>query len=444
MLHRNRHRLKRLATTGVALGVGIGLLGVSGPAFADPNPASAGPASLAYTASSSADLLHAAALTSSPFGVNTGSLADLRVSHADSSVDSTKPHSEAHAANLKVNALNDLIKAKLQAANQTAPPDNPNPATTQLLAANLGAATIGAGEAFAQARWNDSCANPNSPTTITDSRSSLASAQLLPSDVLGNLTNTLGLSSPLAGSNNALVDIPSVGYAQSKTALTNVDGQSQLGVQADARISLAQLTLFKGSSHEVTVKVISAPTLTATAAGTDKSSVKYTSPVLEVTDAHHHVVKLDAPNASVNVPLLGDLSGDLNTADSQSNKGALLRLSVGSISKKSVSPTAVSAEAATLRLEVLDVPGHGKLLDLGIGELSAKATIQAGGISNPSPSQPSQAPSQAAGGGAGGSLPVTGTNMFVILGAGLALIIAGRFVMVMARRRNGTPPPSAS
>ncbi len=109
--------------------------------------------------------------------------------------------------------------------------------------------------------------------------------------------------------------------------------------------------------------------------------------------------------------------------------GALLRLSLGHVEKR-VTPTSVSAKAATLRLEVLDLPQTGKLLDVAIGDLRATAQVPPGGLLPPT--TPTPKPSE--GGNAGGSLPVTGASLPLILGAGVGLLLLGRFAMVLARR----------
>jgi hypothetical protein len=98
----------------------------------------------------------------------------------------------------------------------------------------------------------------------------------------------------------------------------------------------------------------------------------------------------------------------------------------------------VTASAATIRLEVLDMPQTGKLLDLAIGELTATAVAPHGGLLPPqipgqgaSPGDPADGSGDAGGDSA---LPVTGTSLSLMLGAGLALVLLGRFAMVMARR----------
>jgi hypothetical protein len=464
MHHRSRRRLSRATSTGFALAVVAASAGIGTAAHAAP----AGPA---YSASSSASLIRVTALDATPLGAQHGPAADLKIATAGSTVNSKgTPQSSTGAAYLDGAVGGQKLPAVPQSAvRQQAAPDNVTPAFVRHEPVDLKVAKVGLGNLRAHARWNAGTANPTGPVTLTEAAGAVANVTAIPGG---------GLPAPVPYIGSSVLDLPHTAYAQSKTDILKVHGQRGLGVSAQARVSAAQLTVFRGSPQQHTIKIISPPTLTATATGTHRSSVTYTSPLIEVVDASGRTLyKLDTPDKVIEIPLSGtpDLPG-LKTAAphpktapvkpvpapslpgvptvpadpglgrllpdlglgaggaGSSPRGALLRLSLGHVEKK-VSATTVDAKAATLRLEVLDVPQTGKVLDVAIGELRAAAKVPAGGLLPPYEPTPTPSPSPSEGGSAGGGkLPVTGVNLTLILAAGVGLLVLGRFAMVMARR----------
>ena len=98
--------------------------------------------------------------------------------------------------------------------------------------------------------------------------------------------------------------------------------------------------------------------------------------------------------------------------------GNVLRLSIGSVSQR-ITATAVTAEAATLRVQLL---GTGTtLLDLGIGVLQVNAGVPVEAAPVPAPA---------------GTLPVTGFDVGWLIGIGLLVAIGGRLLLVLSRRVN--------
>lgn len=462
MRQNTRRRLSKLTATGFALGIGASYLGLSAPAVA----AQSTPA---YSASSSANLLHVSALDANPLGINLGPLVDLKLSTSGSSVDSTKtPRSEAAAAQLDLAVGKKLPDVPAAPVRQTAPADNQHPTETDAELINLpGIAKIGLGKLSAHARWNASC-EKGDPTNLTNSSASLADVALLPG---ANLTGPV-LPAPISLAGAPVLDLPDVGKTQSRTDIVDVKDQAGHGVQAQSSVSLASLTLFKGTPQQIDIKVVSAPTLTAVAAGSDRSSVKYTSPILDVTVAGT-TQRLDSAHANIEIPfpttdagqqtkageaeavqdsakpaakqtgdaVNGAVQGATGTltnvakgggGSEKTKKPALLRLSLGDL-EKTVTPTSVKAEASSLRLQVLDVPGSGTLLDVALGQLKAAATVPNGGL-NPG-TEPSPSHNAGGSGGSKGSLPVTGSSLTWLLAGGAALAIGGRFMMVLAKRR---------
>ena len=87
-----------------------------------------------------------------------------------------------------------------------------------------------------------------------------------------------------------------------------------------------------------------------------------------------------------------------------------MRLSAGTLNRH-VTGTSVTADAATLRVQLL-VSGN-PVLDVGVGVLEANASRGA---------EPA-------------TLPLTGVNVGWLVGTGLLLTIAGRFLLLVSRRR---------
>ena len=480
MHQRSRRRLTRATAASFVATVAAASAGVAAPVYAD---SGAVPAP-AYSASSTASLVRIAALDAAPLGIQRGNaLVDLKIATAGSAVNSKgKPQTSTGAAYLDGSLLGQKLPDVPQTwVRQQAAPDNANPNQVQVAPLDLKLAKVGLGRLRAHARWNHRTIRPTKPVPLTESAGAIANLTVLPGAGLPTAVPFIGAS---------VLDLPHTAFAQSKTNIVKVHGQRGLGVTSTARVSAAQLTLFRGSPQQHTIKIISPPTLIATAAGTQHSSVKYTSPIIEITDARGRILdRIDAPDEVFEIPLAGtpDLPGlkshqpkpkaagpkpavpglpvpklpevlpgqptapDLPGLEdllpglgiggggmampkaAPGKHGALLRLSLGHLEKK-VTATTVSGKAATLRLEVLDLPGTAKLLDVSIGDLRASAQVPPGGLLPPATPKPQPTPSQ--GGDAGGSLPVTGSSLTLVLGAGIGLLLLGRLAMVLARRVN--------
>ncbi|MDI1461947.1 hypothetical protein QEZ54_13310 [Catellatospora sp. KI3] len=166
------------------------------------------------------------------------------------------------------------------------------------------------------------------------------------------------------------------------------------------------------------------------------------------------------------LPELGDLLGGtrLGGLDGPCQL-AVVKISIGKVEQR-VSDRGVTAQATSLRVEVLalgnDRGQRAAVLDLGVGMLHAAAAAPkrtGGGGSSPQPSTTAGVPGggtspSANPGGGGGSgpdrspvadtndcdtpgcrLPRTGTNIALIAGAGVLLFVAGRFLLLLSRRR---------
>jgi hypothetical protein len=168
------------------------------------------------------------------------------------------------------------------------------------------------------------------------------------------------------------------------------------------------------------------------------------------------------------VPAVGGLvGGTRRLATTPTQTSLVLRLTGGELSKE-VTASGVHAKAISLRVKLLAVRGEGTttLVDVALGVLEAAATAPTsltegrdngtaaprghdgyGGYGGeepdapPSPSGSAPPPRADEPTGGGSRLPVTGTALSAAVGAGVVLLLAGRFLVLLARRR--TEPPTA-
>jgi hypothetical protein len=342
--------------------------------------------------SASADLVRLTALDArlSPAGG-----AGLRIASARAGVASTKATASAQGVDAAL--ANRPLRYPAPVAAQQAPPAR---AGTQVrsTAVDLGVVRVGTGDLRAHAECH----------------SATASVSMLDALVLPGLD---GIS---------VLRVPG-----------NVNASTTVGTSAVAQVGLTDIRVFDGTQGRVAVKVLTEPTLTVRA-GTHPD-VHYSAPALQVTLPGGTVHQLDAPgehldlavsgtgtvsasgpNRTVTESLLGNPLAALGGHVPGGTDLVVLRLSVGTLTRHGTG-TAASADASTLRVQLLE-SGH-TLLDLGVGVLSADAT---------------GAP--VAEGTGGGTLPLTGINVGWLVGLGLLVAIAGRFLLVVSRRR-GSPEP---
>jgi hypothetical protein len=154
------------------------------------------------------------------------------------------------------------------------------------------------------------------------------------------------------------------------------------------------------------------------------------------------------------VPAVGGLlGGSGKLVAPEGGAAVVLRLTAGELSK-SITNAGVHAKAITLRLKLFLVQGDKvvTLVDLAVGVLEVAATAPSGGyggggygpdddnggvsadepVAQPTPSLAGLAPKPPE---ARARLPRTGTALSLFVAAGVLLLIAGRFMMVLARRR---------
>lgn len=395
----------------LASGVATTLIGLTTSALVLPMGVASAGTVPAYSGTASANLAHIELLkqTLLPSQLE-ADLADVKLTTADAMVDSQAAHtSEAVAKNLEASALNSAITIALQEAHQVAPA-SPEETSTDMVSVDAGGLlTTSVGSLTASAR-DVSTEIPPVDAPIAKATSQLADVDLLRSD-LSNVDEVaqqlqqlppdqqLAAQSEAAGLDTSAVLDLGVAGATSEIALTAVDGQDTAGLRSTSTVDAADIVLFEGTALQTTVSVISKPTLTAVAAGTDASGVDYAAPLLRITTPAGELIDLATPSQVVNIPIL---AGVLN-----------VQLTLGSIEDQSVTPTDVSATAALLRVALTvglpDPTGLAAyasdpsaqtqiapltLLNVALGEQSVRATVPDGGIGTPvdptDPGQPEQ------------------------------------------------------
>jgi hypothetical protein len=336
-------------------------------------PATAAPACTNLSGSASADLVRVQVLDPHAFGA-VQSPAGRRVAATQATLSAT--HATATARSLETQTA-----APVTTATQQAPPA-PSASGNRITSppVDLGVARVGTGDLRVKAGWpaGSGCGTASSRPAASSS-AALADALVL----------------PRAGG-GAVLRVPSNLSSGADASLTVRDGH--LATTVSARAGLTELRLFEGLGESIQLRVVTAPTLSATAGA--RSSVRYTSPVIEVHRPNGLTQSLDAPTKTVDIP----------------TAAGVLRLSIGSVSQR-ITAKAVTAEAATLRVQLLG--GGTTLLDLGIGvlQVSASAPVEAAPVAAPA-----------------GTLPVTGFDVGWLIGIGLLVAIGGRLLLVVSRR----------
>ncbi|UWP86563.1 hypothetical protein [Dactylosporangium fulvum] len=291
-------------------------------------------------------------------------LLGLKLLSAGGTVDSRAAQntSVAHAEFAEAQALG-LDPAEVATSRSIASPSGAaGPQQKQLTAVDVpGLLNAQAGTLMSDASWHPGyrCGQTG---PLTRSLINLGSVTLLPGSS-GRVTAARADGSATSAS---LLRVDTLGAAQAITQLVRLpDGH--VGVAAGAGPSLAGVSLFEGTRAEVSVKVVSAPKLSVIAAGTAAGSlVDYQPAVLQVTAAGLPVAEVSAQKLSAGIDVNASLRGRTTGPSLLS-----VNVSVGEL-ERAVTDSAVSAEAATLRLRI----SLGKLviLDVSLGYLQVKAT----------------------------------------------------------------------
>ncbi|MGH3623733.1 MAG: hypothetical protein ACRDQ5_18385, partial [Sciscionella sp.] len=259
------------------------------------------------------------------------------LSRARANPENAAPTSAAEAAPLGLSLLGNTPTVP-GSSKQTAPPDNASPTKNGIELPNNPLLTGGLLRTSAHARYSDKLGPCVSP--LSEAKSSTADLKVLPvlpritaakttdpsklinagalpggvsaSQLTGPLHNLLGLFGGLGdigavgGKNNAgaVVDLPGVLSTSSDVNLVDMKGSKNKAVQSTSRLRVLKLTLLEGTPFELTVKVISEPTLQATSTGKKgTSTVTYTKPLLQIYQGGKRIGTLDPAHQSVDVPI---------------------------------------------------------------------------------------------------------------------------------------------
>ncbi|SNY54421.1 hypothetical protein [Paractinoplanes atraurantiacus] len=331
-----------------------------------------------FTATAQADLAKISVLDAGVLRPDLPSLVDVRLAAAHGSADSAARRARTTASGRYADAK--LLGMQLpglpspgSVAERQAPP-NRQAATAELASLQAaGLATVQLGRSTAEARWLDTY-NCGATGPLTRTATMVAGVQLLSG---GGRTPALqALRRPGdTARKTSLLRLGPTGSTQSATDLVRL-GDGRRGVSAAAGVALSDLTLFGGTPQEVSIKVVTQPTLTVVATGDRKrSSVEYRPALLKVTAAGKPIATLDTADAGIGVDLFGGLTPKSATGAEAGAavEPALLstRISLGS-PRQAIGDRDVRAEVAALRVEVLLGKAH--LLDVALGYLYAQAS----------------------------------------------------------------------
>jgi LPXTG-motif cell wall-anchored protein len=460
------HSLAVAGTLGIALSPVPG----SAPAAAVPD---AGPCRPQFGSSASAALLNLRTLDVRPLGLRLPALADVNIGSTRAGF-GAGPTTAAEGRFVRAAVLGQQVPAPVLDAvvHQEAPPANATPSVVPTPQLDLGAARLGAGTLSAHATWADPArCEPDSGPRAT-ANATLKTAAVLPA--AGSLVRVSGLAST------------------TRTEVVRHNGTASPAAVASARLD--DVELFAGTPSAVSVKVLSQPSLRVVAGGSAaKSTVEYAAPVFEVRVPGQAPVRLDGQRGRIDIAVPVDasaatLTGDLartqalpllptnllggllggGHGDEQrplaGKRTAVLRLSVAGVSKD-IADAGLHARATTLRVSLLlcdnaKVNEDAPVLDLTFGVMEAAAGAPRGhrppgygggageeptATPTATPSSPTATPSPSGGGtgsgsgsegnGGGAGLPVTGSKLLWIAVFGVLLVLVGRGLLVLARRR---------
>jgi hypothetical protein len=242
------------------------------------------------------------------------------------------------------------------------------------------------------------------------------------------------LGGVLAGAGNtqangagSLLSLPNVMSVHSTVRLVDIPGSANKAVQSISTMQVAAIKLLAGTPFELSINVVSQPTLQATSTGDAKTStVTYTAPVLEIVQGGKSLGRLDAANPKLdipigipipgvpgagNLPIIGDLLASGQKVADAVSQGlrkldlGVLRLSIAQLSQKDQAMTdpfpgfQLGATARMLDLQVLPTAALGlanlpsALAQVSLGEQVARAYAPTGGVVCGTPaSMPSQPP----------------------------------------------------
>lgn len=359
----------------------------------------------------------------------------LRVGEAKSALVAAAGAPNAAAVSRMLNTAEESVLNK--ALIQQAPPSTARPARRKTPAAAAGPLLVDAGSLTAGAQWQGGMACGAAYGEVT------------------RAATTLGAATVSGDGDAALVAVPEKLGSSSTTALERASRGARS--VAEATIAVRTFELLDGA---VLVKVLRAPTLRTAMSIVEGGEVRYRPAAIEISGAGIKTTKLDAAGDSMELTfderqteslrlprLSGDSSSDLplpsipglppvgDEGEPESvpapGSGTSVKISLGDVRQATVDH-AVAAKATAIKVGIAQRggdDGYGKgadvTLDLGIGVLESAAV---------SPEAAGAGVSDAVA-GAGGSLPITGPRVDVMLMAGGALLVGGAGALAFGMRR---------
>ena len=327
-----------------------------------------------YGGSASVDLVHLDAVEIP----GTIKAVDLSVAPARADVESAglaaplaPARSHSRGTNLDLDILSGTLPLTglIVEAEQSAPPDNAEPVVNELLNLNANPLlSVLLARASAHSKWPGDNACVASGTPIAEGKSEVVDPQVLTG--VGGPAGTA-----LVALNNAQ---GSTVYTRSTVGLMDVAGSPNKGVIAESHTQLTAVTLFKGTTSELTINVVAPPVVTAIATGQPGgASVTYSEPILQIVQA-------------------GTVIGELNAADINQTvvlPNGILELKLGTL-EATTTPDGTSAQGSAnlLSLTLLGAPLPIEVIaPLSIAAGTVSARVPAGGV--------------VCGGGGGGGTP---------------------------------------
>jgi hypothetical protein len=294
-----------------------------------------------------------------------------------------------------------------------------------------------------------------------------------------------------ASGTGSLLSLPNTLSSRSVVKLVDIPGSKNKAVESTSTLQTASVEMLKGTPLELTIKVVSQPTLKVTSTGDQKTSkVEYAAPILTVQRQGKVLYTLDATHPAKDIPIglpLDGLTQQFGQVDSIPVVGGLvstltkgvqqigdttgkvldlgvLRLSIAGLDQKSQNMTdpfkgyQLGASARLFDLQVLPTTKLKELLpadaaknlpsslaQLSLGEQIARAYAPVGGVVCAAPTPPP----------GGGAAPGPTKNLAYTSGAyytapmfwtGTAMLLVGVVIVAALpgrRRRPAGVTPAA-
>lgn len=328
---------------------------------------------------------------------------------------------------------------------QQAPPSNDRGAVRRTPASRVGPITVGTGELDAHARWDARMACGN-----TAGEAASAAASLNRMDILG-------------GAGGALVRVPEKISSRSTTGLER-RGNDPWTV-ASATVAAGRLCL---AGDRVRVRVLRAPTLTASIATGSSGEVRYRPAVIEVSGPGITTKRLETVGDVVEVSLGDDLPAPESTSlgalsaldgvrsgspmplptvpglpslgafDAESapapGPGTEVRISLGDV-RQATRGNAIAARATAIKIAITQGSAGGRQSRQGYGGKARGSVVaEVGfGLLEAAVVAPESTPRTVA--GTTGGLPITGPQAALLAMGGLGLLVTGGVAVFLSVRR---------